>query len=240
LLATDDISALWLVICQPAGSSADFRRFASLRLWIMTQELVVTGDGAAAGMPDRCVITLALNVMADTSADALDRVGALAEQVLGVVLEQGVERSNVQTLNVSLQDWFDRESQTVTARVATYSLAVSLSGLEKAGPLLAGIAPIAGNSLQVQALRLSVADPKPLLVEARRAAVEDAMGKARELAVAAGVRLGKIMSIDDRGGARSGTGWVQTRAFAASSSMPVEAGTSEVTAQVTITFEIEN
>jgi uncharacterized protein len=204
----------------------------------MTQELVVTGDGAASGTPDRCVITLALNVMADTSADALDRVGALAEQVLGVVLDQGIERSNVQTLNVSLQDWFDRENQTVTARVAQYSLAVSLSGLEKAGPLLAVVAPIAGNALQVQGLRLSVADTTPLLLQARRAAVEDAMGKARELAVAAGVRLGKITSIDDRGS--SGSGRVQYRAYAASSSIPMEAGTSEVTAQVTIAFEIES
>jgi hypothetical protein len=204
----------------------------------MTQELVVTGDGAAFGTPDRCVITLALNVMADTSADALDRVGALAEQVLGVVLDQEIERSNVQTLNVSLQDWFDRENQTVTARVAQYSLAVSLSGLEKAGPLLAVVAPIAGNALQVQGIRLSVADTTPLLLQARWAAVEDAMGKARELAVAAGVRLGKITSIDDRGSA--GPCRVQHRVFAASSSIPMEAGTSEVTAQVTIAFEIEN
>jgi uncharacterized protein len=157
-----------------------------------------------------------------------------------VMLDQGIERSNVQTLNISLQDWFDRETQTVTARVARYSLAVSLAGLEKVGPLLAGVTPIAGDSLQIQGLRLLVGDPKPILLEARRAAVEDAMDKARELAVAAGVRLGKIISIDDRGGARSGTGGVQVAAFAASSSLPMEAGTSEFTAQVTIAFEIEN
>jgi len=65
------------------------------------------------------MITLALNVMADTSADALDRVGALAQQVIGLVLDQGIERPDVQTLNISLQDWFDKGSQRVTARVAT-------------------------------------------------------------------------------------------------------------------------
>ena len=83
------------------------------------RELVVTGEGSALGTPDRCMITLALNVMADTSADALDRVGALAQQVIGLVLDQGIERPDVQTLNISLQDWFDKGSQRVTARVAT-------------------------------------------------------------------------------------------------------------------------
>jgi len=78
-----------------------------------------------------------------------------------------------------------------------------------------------------------------ILVEARRAAVEDAVGKARELAVAAGVQLGKITLIDDRGNARSRTG-VEARAFAASSSIPMEAGTSEVVGHVMIAFEIEN
>lgn len=204
----------------------------------MTQELVVSGEGTASGPPDRCVITLALNVMAATSADALDQVGVLAEQVLASVLEQGVERSGVQTLNISLRDWFDRDKQTVTARVATYSFGVSLAGLEKAGPLLAGVTQVAGNSLQVQGLRLSVGDPKPLLVEARRAAVEDALGKARELADAAGVQLGKITSIDDRGGARSRTGQGEVRALTASSSVPMEGGTSDVVAHVTISFDI--
>lgn len=70
----------------------------------MTRELVVTSEGSASGTPDRCVIALALNVMADTSPDAMDRMSALAEQVINVVLAQGVERSNVQTLNISLQD----------------------------------------------------------------------------------------------------------------------------------------
>jgi len=184
------------------------------------------------------LVTLALNVMAATSSDALDQVGALVGQVLEVVLGQGVARSDVQTLTISLQDWLDKD-KSVTARVATYVLLVRVTGLEKVGRLLDQVAPVAGNSLQVQGIRLTMGEPKPVIAEARRAAVEDALGKARDLAAAAGVRLGKINSIDDGGGVRLGTGF-SARTLAASSSMPVEAGASEVMVRVTITFEIED
>ena len=204
----------------------------------MARELIVTGEGVASGTPDRCLVTLALNVMAATSSDALDQVGALVGQVLEVVLGQGVARSDVQTLTISLQDWLDKD-KSVTARVATYVLLVRVTGLEKVGRLLDQVAPVAGNSLQVQGIRLTMGEPKPVIAEARRAAVEDALGKARDLAAAAGVRLGKINSIDDGGGVRLGTGF-SARTLAASSSMPVEAGASEVMVRVTITFEIED
>jgi uncharacterized protein YggE len=203
----------------------------------VTRSLVVTGEGAASGTADHCLITLALNVMAATSADALDQVGALAEQFLEVVLAQGVARSDVQTLRISLQDWLDKDSRTEWTRVATYMLLVRVTGLEKVGPLLAEVAPIAGDSLQVQGIRLAMGDPKPVLAEARRAAVEDALTKARELAQAAGVQLGKITSIDEADTGRSGNRRLMSAHAAA---MPVEPGTSEVTAGVTITFEIDD
>jgi len=204
------------------------------------RELVVTGEGVTYGTPDRCLITLALNVMADNSADAFDRVGALAEQVIEVVLAQGVDRADVQTLNISLQDWFDRDSQSVTARIATYILSVSLLGLERTGMLLSAVTPVAGNSLQVHGMRLVVGDPRPLVAEARRRAVEDALAKARELAAAAGVQLGQITSIDDGGDGRSGNMRFAAMALSSSASAPVEAGTSAVTALVTITMKIED
>jgi hypothetical protein len=207
------------------------------------RELVVTGFGTAAGIPDRCEFTLALNVMAETAADALERVGALAREIIGVIQGQGVDRSDVQTLNVSLHDWIDRDSKKVTARVATYLLSVTARDLETSGPLLAAAAAAGGDSLSIQNLRMSVADPKPLASQARQGAVEEALAKARELADAAGLRLGPITSIVD-GAAPPDRYWVTARRAvpmsSAAGAVPVEAGTSSVSAQVTITLRIED
>jgi len=117
---------------------------------------------------------------------------------------------------------------------------VSVPGTEKGGSLLGAVAPIAGDSLQIRGLQLSVGDPGPLAAEARRGAVEDALAKARGLAEAAGVRLGRITSIDDGGATRSRNMGLGMMALASSAGTPVEAGTSLVTAHVTITMAIED
>jgi uncharacterized protein YggE len=84
--------------------------------------LVVTGQGIAHGTPDRCLLHLALNVMADTAANALEQVADVAARVVQSVRELGIEPKDVQTTNLSLNAFYDREKERVTARVASYSI----------------------------------------------------------------------------------------------------------------------
>jgi hypothetical protein len=187
---------------------------------------------------------LALNVAADTSAEALDRVARLADQVIGVAHAHHVEPPDIETLGVSLQDLYDRETKKVTARVATYSLSITAPDLTTVGPLLAQLAPVAGDALQVRGLHLTIDDPRPLLETARRAAVADALERARHLAEAAGVRTGAIMAIEE--GPVPGSPDPRRRrmssasAFMAGASpVPVEGGTSTVAVQVQIRLALE-
>ncbi len=204
--------------------------------------LVVTGEGIAHGTPDRCFLHLALNVMADTAAKALDQVAGLAARAVQSLSGLGIEPKDVQTTNLSLNDFYDRDRQRVTARVATYSLTVRTSSLEDAGPILAALTDVAGDSLQVHSLQLAVSDPEALEVSARRNAVLDASTRAQQLAEAAGVSLGHIVEITEGQVPRGGLGLpVRSAAFAAmpASSMPVEAGEVASTVAVTVTYAIE-
>lgn len=200
--------------------------------------LVVTGQGTAHGIPDRCLIHLALNAMADTAASALDQVADLATRAIQALRDRGVEPNDIQTANISLGDF--HEKQRVTARVASYSLVIKIRSLEEAGPVLASLSGVAGDSLQVQRMQLAVSDPQVLQASARRDAVADATARANQLAEAAGVSLGPILEIregqvasDQRFGARG-------VAFAASSSMPLEPGEVTSTVAVTVTYSIED
>jgi uncharacterized protein YggE len=206
------------------------------------REVVVVGEGSASGTPDRCIISLALNVAADTSADAIDRVAQLADQVVGVIHAQGVEPSDVQTHSVSLQDFYDQEKKRVTARVASYALSVNAPSLASVGRLLAELAAVCGDSLQVRGLQLAVSNPQPLLQAARRAAVEDAVARADQLAEAAGVRLGTILSVDEGSNPRPQIGLQKVRfsGGSAAAALPVEGGTASVTVQVTVRLAIED
>ena len=100
------------------------------------RDIVVMGEGSASGTPDRCLISLALNVAADTPAEALSGVGHVADRVLDALAGDGVPPSDVQTVGLSVRDVHDREKNRVTARVASYALTVGLPGLAGAGALL--------------------------------------------------------------------------------------------------------
>jgi hypothetical protein len=205
------------------------------------REIVVVGEGGAGAVADLCVLSLGLNVAAGTSAKALETVAQLAGKVLAAAHAHGIEPSDIQTSQVSLEDLHDIEKKRVTARIAHYGLVVEVAGLAEAGPLLATLADAAGDSLQVRSLRLAMSDPKPLVEEARRAAVADGLERARQLAEAAGVGLGRIVSIDEGAGSAVESDGPYRRmsgAALAASSVPIEGGSSSVTVRVTLRMAI--
>jgi uncharacterized protein YggE len=205
------------------------------------REILVVGEGSASAPPDRCLLSLALNVAADSSAEALDRVAALAGDVLVVVHDQGVDVRDVQTQNITLQDLFDQETKRVTARVASYAFSVKAPGLDGVGTLVAAVASVAGDAFQIRHLDLIVDDARPLADEARREAVADALRRGSQLADAAGVRIGAILSIDEDGEARpQGTHRRVSSGATFAAAVPVEAGTATVTIHVRVRLAIED
>ncbi len=116
--------------------------------------IVVVGQGSESGTPDRCALHLALNVMAESTADAFSRVAALANRVVDALRQRGVPEHDMQTQTVSLQDFFDQKEQKVTARVGTFALQVTVP-VGEVGPHLGAVADVAGDSLQVRGLVLT-------------------------------------------------------------------------------------
>jgi uncharacterized protein YggE len=204
--------------------------------------LSVVGEGTVDGVADRCIIHAALNVMADTVADAVSRVGLLSSQVSESLKTTGLAPADLRTTGLSVQDFFDQSKQKVTARVASYQLKITIRQLSKLDDHIAGLVAVAGDSLQIRSLQLTVADPEPLKRDARVAAMQDACTKAAELAEAAGGRLGRILSIDEgslatdppyRGFATRASGSVATH-------LQVELGSLTVSSTVAVTYELSD
>ena len=103
----------------------------------------------------------------------------------------------MRTVNLAVRDFFDQGAQKVTARIASYYLTVTVRTLGNVGRVVEAVAGAVGDGLQIQSLQLVVRDLVPLQREARRLAVHDARQRAGQLAEAAGIRLGKILSMED-------------------------------------------
>jgi uncharacterized protein YggE len=204
--------------------------------------LVVTGEGRAAATPDRCVLSLAVNVMRKTVAEAISEVTKIADQVVAEARDSGVDDAHIHTQTVTVQDFFDHQLQRITGRVATYVFTVSDRRLGEVGPLVGALTDVAGDTLRIQGIDLVVSDPAPHLAAARTAAVADARARAEQLAAAAGVQLGAILTIDEG----SGGGWprpigiaVARTAMDTGPSLPIEAGGQSIVARVTMTFALD-
>ncbi len=205
---------------------------------------MVVGEGSDIATPDRCVLSLSVNVMRKTVAEAIGEVTKIADQLVAHARESGVGDAQIHTQTVTVQDFFDHQTQRITGRVATYLLTISDRRLDEVGPLVAALTEVARDALHIQGINLVVSDPAPHLAAARAAAVADARAKALQLATAAGVALGAILTIEEGGG----FGWprpvgvaVAARAaMDAGPSLPIEAGSQSLTARVTLTFAIDS
>ena len=111
---------------------------------------------------------------------------------------------------------------------------VNIGVLEKAGALIDAAVEAGAN--QVNGPTMSVADQSSLYRQALKAAMADARLSAETLAAAAGRSLGKVTTVVESSG--SAPVPMFAKAAAADSATPIEAGTQETTAQVTVTFAL--
>lgn len=190
--------------------------------------------------PDAAVLRVGLEARADTASSALAEVTRRAQEVLAVTKDQGIGEGDVQTQGVSLRPQMDDRGLRVVTYLASYSMSIRLRDLDLAPAVMAAIGEAAGDSLRLGGFQLSTADSEAARNDAAARAVKDARSKAERLAEAAGVRLGRVLAISEMepmAPPRRLAAFGATRA-PSPVAVPVEAGSEEVHAQVTVTFEI--
>ncbi|MHA7872445.1 MAG: SIMPL domain-containing protein [Hyphococcus sp.] len=205
--------------------------------------ITVSGRGEAAAAPDMAVLSIGVRTDAQTAAAALRQNSADMAATIAKLKDLDVADRDIQTSGLSINPRYDygerRSDPRVIGFTATNTLTVKLRDLDRAGAVIDQAVQSGANSLG--GVQLTFADPKPLSDAARKDAVADARGKAALYAEAAGVRLGRVLSIQD--------GYVATPApqpyataalrMESDAAVPMQAGESTITASVTIVYAIE-
>lgn len=127
------------------------------------------------------------------------------------------------------------ESKRNGAFLVSNTLNVTVRELAKLGEALSSATAAGANSIWGVEFRIS--DPEPLMAQARDKAVADALAKAKRLAEISGVKLGNLVNLEESGRAMPAPS--SGMYFAKVASVPVEAGTLEVVADVTLRFALE-
>jgi uncharacterized protein YggE len=197
--------------------------------------LTVTGSGSAAAVPDAAVVRVAAVREATSLVDALAGADSAA-RVVGEVARRHVDAVDVATQSVNVWPAHDAKGRP-SGFQARHGLTIRCADLETAGTLLGELAETLGDRLQVDSVSTLVTDSSQAQAEARELAFLDARARAEHLARLADAARGAVESVGEGGGA--GAPAVRFLAQdAAKLSVGLEPGQSEITATVTVTWQL--
>jgi uncharacterized protein len=219
-----------------ALSAAGILMLAGAALADTPRTITVTGEGIVQAAPDQAVISLGVTTTDETAVAALAANSTALAEVIEQLKAAGVDPADLQTSNLSLNpNWSNYESVSgsgISGYTATNLLTVRVRALDALGGILDAAVSDGANTMN--GITFGLANPTPVLNEARALAVADATARATVLATAAGAELGPILSITE-GGAFPGPAPMFRQA---SEAVPIENGEVGMMASVTVTYEI--
>lgn len=205
----------------------------------------VNGEGVSTMAPDMAVLTLTVMREAPTARAALTASSRAMSEVIAAMKSSGVASRDLQTSGLSIQPQYvypKRNDQGETRKLTGYTvrntLTVRVRDMDNVGTVLDQSVSLGVN--EGGSIAFTNDDPSDALQQARKSAVAIAREKAQTLASAAGVRLGKVLTITEQSFSRGPSPYVARMAVMdAAESVPVEAGENSYRVNVQMTFAIE-
>jgi len=188
------------------------------------------GHGVLTLVPDQATIDAGVQTQAKTAADALAQNSTEMNAVVQAL--RGAGGRNLQTQEVSLSPQTD-SSGAVTGYTANDSVSAD-AAIADAGKLID--AAVAAGANTVDGPTLSISDYAARYRDALAKAVDDARAKAAALAKEGNFELGAISSVSEQ--SDSTTPEPEFKAASTPAATPIEPGSQDVTADVSVTFRI--
>lgn len=207
----------------------------------------VVGRARSEVAPDFAAVEIGVEAKGATPAAALDAASAVVKAILALAGEFKVPEADLGTSAVTLQPVTRSVRQadgSVTEKADGYrasnTVRVRLSDMGRLGDLMRRA--LDGGANRIDGVSFGLRDPDAAESAMRAAATKDARAQAERLAEAAGITLGRVLSLQSP---PAGNG--SPRAYAAPAPMrlkrggtpvPLVAGTIETAAEVAATFAI--
>ena len=202
--------------------------------------LSLTGEGTVNATPDMAVLSLGVVSHDRTARQALLANTRAMTALVDALKKAGVAPRDLQTAGFDVKPKHSparrNEPPEIVGYTVSNTLTVRIRDLDKAGDILDQAVSLGSNA--ISGLTFSVAEPKPLRNAARRAAMADALEKAKLYADAAGISLGAIQTITEAGGIRPPQPRMAMARAEAAGAVQIEAGEITYRAQVNVVWEI--
>ena len=208
--------------------------------------LMLNGHGEVKMAPDMAIVDLGTLSQALTAKAALDANTAKMSALIEVLKTAGIEDKDIQTSNFNVGPRYDNSANSgqppkISGYEVSNGVSVIVHKLDSLGAILDKA--VGAGSNQINGISFGLDNAHAAQDEARKAAVMDAMSKAKVLTDAAGVKLGALQSVNEQGGVMpmpmAKMAPMQMTRMAASVPVPVAQGQIDVTVDVNMVWEME-
>jgi uncharacterized protein YggE len=205
--------------------------------------IVVNGLGEVTAIPDIASITIGTTIDRKTVGEAQRENTRVMNDVVGVIKGFGIDEKDIKTVSYDINPRYDYVDgvSSIGGYIVSQSVSVKIRDLAKVGEVIAAAGDKGAN--QVGGIAFTIDEREALENEARTKAFEDAKEKAKMLADAAGVKLRRIVSFSEStGGGVPGPYYRYADAamgMGGGGAPSIEAGSSDVISNVSVTYEIE-
>ncbi len=205
----------------------------------------VNGEGKVTAEPDVAILSVGIESQAISVAEAQSQASGAMDKVMAALKNGGVAGKDIQTQYLNIQKvtrWDNtKQQEIVTGYRVTNMVTARIREVNRAGTIIDAVAAAGGDLTRIESIGFTIDNPAPYQEQARQKAVADAAAKAKQLANAAGVKLGKPVYISESSyspgpiyrdvavKAESGSG----------TTTPVSPGEMEITTNVQINYDID-
>jgi uncharacterized protein len=201
----------------------------------------LTATGAIRTAPDKVDISTGVTSQADTAKEALAKNTEAMTQVVAALKAGGINPKDIQTTNFSVSPLYEERKENRSPKIIGYqvtnSVRITVHDIGKLGDILDKVVTLGAND--VGSIEFGVDEPEALKDKARQLAMANAIANAKLYAEAAGVKLGKILTINEDQGVIVARYAAPAPAMEMAKAVPIEAGTATVEVRVSVSFELE-
>jgi uncharacterized protein YggE len=229
--------ALLAACSRPAGGGYDPQGDGTL--------VTVSAYGEARHAPDIATLSTGVVSVAPEANAAIRHNAKQMEAVVAAIEAAGIARKDVQTSGVSINPdyaYAANQAPRIKGYYASNTVNVTVRDIGRLGEILGVLVATGAN--QVNGPTFDIEDKDAVLDEARGKALAKARAQAEGYAKRLGLRVGRVVSIDETGGraspqpmlARAGTAMAQDAA--ANAAAPIAPGENVLGLEIDVVYEL--
>ncbi|MBC7769218.1 MAG: SIMPL domain-containing protein [Phycisphaerales bacterium] len=202
--------------------------------------LSVSADGSSEARPDMATINLGVTTDGQTAQAALQENARRMTSLTQALRRAGIAERDIQTSNVSVnpqQQYRENEPPLITGYQANNTVTARIRNVNNVGRVIDAAVASGGNT--IHGVSFSHADQEAQLDIARRDAIAEARRRAELYANALGMRVHRIVAVQEGGGYAPPMPMAMARMETAQdASTPISPGEIETRVSVNVTFEL--